>query len=131
MPGSRTDLRVKVPCHALSDGTNPRIKLTFLQFDDGSIWGDDKARAEMMFQRNDVTAYLQSLKDAYSRGGSNALNQALEQPLAESPDHKLRIAVIAKQGALRRIRDHNDTQAVADEIDKNLASAQEHAIWLR
>ena len=99
------------------------VRTVFVQFDDGSTWGDDKAVQEIMFDRNEALAYLQSLKDA------NDLGQALAVyvPL-RGADHKIRSMRKGKQVELQNL---HDIRAAAAEIDKDLAIAQSHPAWLK
>ena len=105
------------------------IKFTFVQFDDGSVWGDDKDIAEAMFQRTETVKYLQSLRDAYSDGGDYALYQALQDSgRARETDHRFRYMLHGKRLNLLKL---NNAKAAADAIDKDLATAEEHAAWLK
>ena len=106
-------------------------KLLFVQYDDGSVWGDKETTSEVMSQRADVLAYLRSLKAAYTSGGPVALSQALlkDQPV-RTEDHKFRIMVHSKERVLRRIRETDGIQAVAKTIDDNLAMAAERKALL-
>lgn len=102
-------------------------KLLFVQYEDGSVWGNDKTTAEIMAQRSDVVAYLQSLKAAYSSGGLDALAQALarEQPFSDN-NLRRRTMVHSRQQTLRYVRDTEGIRAVANTIDENLAMAKLH-----
>lgn len=129
----QTDFPVLTDCESGHELNIPRTpapaeahaKLLFVQYDDGSVWGDDKTTSEIMTQRADVLAYLQSLKAAYSSGGLDALAQALskDQPFRDN-NHRPRIMVHSKQQGLREIRDTAGIQAVAKTIDENLAMAE-------
>jgi hypothetical protein len=64
------------------------ITTTMVEFDDGSVWGDPARVKEIVFQRNEAIAYLQSLK------ASDNLTDALahEPPMGieRYSDHHLR-----------------------------------------
>jgi hypothetical protein len=108
------------------------IKLTFVQLDDGSVWGDSNAVTMAMFQRTEQVAYLQSLKAAYDNGGVDGLTQALSrgEPFFTS-DRRVRFAVRSKQQGLLAKLQRNGIQAVLDRINSDLAAAQAHAAWLK
>jgi hypothetical protein len=93
-------------------------KLLFVQYEDGSVWGDDKIRVELMTQRAAVIDFLNWLKTAYSTGGRDGLTEAL------SKDQKPGTMVSSKLAGLRMIRDSQGVGAVADAINKNLATAE-------
>jgi len=48
-------------------------------FHNGSTWGDDAAVQNVMLQRKETLEYMNLLKAAYMRGGSNALDASLHQ----------------------------------------------------
>jgi hypothetical protein len=101
------------------------IEVKFVQFDDGSTWGDDAAVQNVMLQRKETLEYMNLLKAAYVRGGSSALDASLHQP----PVHQHgTVQVLAKRQILL---DLNDTPAAAKMIDEFLTSAQTHASWLK
>jgi hypothetical protein len=98
------------------------VSATFVQLDDGSVWGDPQAMKEVRFQRQEAIAYLQSLK------ASSDLTQALATapPLKESDQRVL------WERFLRWISLSKGTipQAQA-ELDQCLTAAQAHAAWLK
>jgi hypothetical protein len=101
------------------------IEVKFVQFDDASTWGDDAAVQNFMLQRKETLEYMNLLKAAYVRGGSNALDASLYQP----PVHQHgTVQVVAKRQILLNL---NDIQAAAKMIDEFLTSAQAHASWLK
>ncbi|HYL17031.1 MAG TPA: hypothetical protein VEV41_28625 [Terriglobales bacterium] len=90
--------------------------VSFVQFEDGSIWGDPRAAKGMIAQRPEKLAFLQHLVDVYNMGGEAAFAAALDEPKAGSP------ASIA--GCLKVDADH-DKIARIDLAGKRLAAAQE------
>jgi hypothetical protein len=100
------------------------ITTTMVQFDDGSVWGDPAAIKEVMFQRSAAITYLQSLK------ASSNLTQALsaEPPLNDSADSRHVLSTRELTWAI--LRDKTTPQAQADELNRRLAIAQEHASWM-
>jgi hypothetical protein len=101
------------------------IEVKFVQFDDGSTWGDDAAVQNVMLQRKETLAYMNLLETAYAKGGSSALDASLHQP----PVHQRgTVQVLPKRQILLNL---NDTQAAIKMIDQFLTSAQAHASWLK
>jgi len=119
--------------HSLNGSPKPaapaaKISALFIQYEDSSVWGDDKAVAEAMFQRTETLKYLKSLRDAYSDGGDYALYQALRAPQATNPDHRHRFMA---SGIRQRLLKLDSARAAADRIDEDLATAEEHVAWLK
>jgi hypothetical protein len=105
------------------------VRVTFVQFDDGSVWGDDKAVAEAMFQRTETLKYLQSLRDAYSGGGDYALYQAMQDSaISRNADHRPRFML---RGTRLRLLKLKNAKAIANAVDKDLATAEARSAWLR
>jgi hypothetical protein len=101
------------------------IEVKFVQFDDGSTWGDDAAVQRAMLQRRETLAYMNLLEAAYAKGGFSALDAALHQ----SPIHQRGTTqVLAKRQILL---DLNDAEAAIKMIDQFLTNAQAHASWLK
>jgi hypothetical protein len=101
------------------------IEVKFVQFDDGSTWGDGAAVQRVMLQRRETLAYMNLLEAAYAKGGFSALDAALHQP----PVHQRGTTqVLAKRQILL---DLNDAEAAIKMIDQFLTSAQAHASWLK
>jgi len=100
--------------------TNPEAhaKVVFLQFDDGSTWGNPKIGQNLMEQRAEVLAYLQSLKSAYTNGGPAGLEQALEK------NQKPGTMIWSKLTGLRLLLATSGISAVAETVDQNLATAE-------
>lgn len=105
-----------------------RVKVPFVQLDDGMVWGDDDTIKRVMFQRKDALEYLQSLKAAYSSGGNAALAKLLQAHVDYTADHKLRQMADSERHRLMKL---GDTETVAAKIDKELANAHAHAAWLK
>lgn len=70
--------RVKPPspnfaCHA-------KVKVLFVQFEDGSTWGDDETKKDVTARRANNMATLTYLVEAYDSGGQTAFDAALSAP---------------------------------------------------
>ena len=63
----------KFVCHA-------KVKVEFIQFEDGSTWGDYAARKDVMERRTKNMAILTHLVEAYDTGGQTAFDAALDAP---------------------------------------------------
>ena len=60
-------------CHA-------KVKVLFIQFEDGSTWGDYEAKKDVMARRAKNMAILTHLVEAYDTGGQTAFDAALDAP---------------------------------------------------
>lgn len=60
-------------CHA-------NVKVLFLQFEDGSTWGDYEAKKDVMARRAKNVTILTHLVEAYDTGGQTAFDAALNAP---------------------------------------------------
>jgi hypothetical protein len=59
-------------CHA-------EFKVLFIQFEDGSTWGDYQVRKDLLARREKNMAVLSHLVDAYNAGGDAAFASALDE----------------------------------------------------
>jgi hypothetical protein len=91
-------------------------RLLFVQYNDASAWGDAKVGNKLLAQRAALLQVLQTLKTAYTDGGSGGLEKAL------SEDQKLGSSLNSKLDRLRVLRDAYGIKAVVDDIDKDLAT---------
>jgi hypothetical protein len=92
------------PCHA-------KVKVQFIQFEDGSTWGDYEIKKSMMARRAKNIALLSHLVDAYNTGGEAAFAAALD----ELPEWR--------RGHLKFEADYFKL-TVTDLVRKRLAAAQ-------
>ena len=93
-------------------------KVIFLQFEDGSMWGDANAAARLIEKRPAVLAFLESLKSSYSTDGPDGLEKALAR------DPKPGTRSWGELAYLRMIRDQAGINAVAETVDQQLATAE-------
>jgi hypothetical protein len=117
LPGDELDGGHEFPPITYAPATpEVHVKTVFVQFDDGSSWGDSQVAADVMRKRMEGLAYLRALKAAYTTGGSEALVEALQQPpRAQYPEVTLRY-LLAEYGL----------QTVQDRIESDLARAEVH-----
>jgi hypothetical protein len=64
-------------CHAA-------FKVQFIQFEDGSTWGDYQTKKDVMARRVKDMAILSHLVDAYDTGGEAGFASALDEPESRS-----------------------------------------------
>jgi hypothetical protein len=122
----RVDFPITSDCQMGHEADIPRLsappdahaKLLFVQYEDGSSWGDRRVASQLLAERLTVLEFLQSLRTAYSVGGPEKLTDAL------SKDQQPGTMVWSKMAGLRMIRDGSGVKAVADAVDKNLATAE-------
>lgn len=121
------DISVKLDCanygHIGTGTPSMVITPTFVQLDDGSIWGDSASASEVMFQRQEALTYLQSLASAAD------ITQAIAQhpPLREA-DKRLRWERVVTWSY---ISDKKTLQDQTRELNSKLAAAQAHAAWVK
>jgi hypothetical protein len=58
----------------------------FVQFEDGSTWGDDQAGKGMLAERPQKLAYLKRLVETYYESGDAAFAVLLDEPEPMSPE---------------------------------------------
>jgi hypothetical protein len=89
----------------------------FVQFDDGSIWGDPQAAKRMLAERPEKLAFLQHLVDVYNMDGEAAFAGTLDDAkIARS--HIFDLVACVKADA-----DHDKLPRI-DLVEKRLADAQ-------
>ena len=70
-------------CHA-------KVKVLFIQFEDGPTWGDYEAEKDVMERRAKNVAILTHLVEAYDTGGQNALDAVLEMPELKKTAYRMK-----------------------------------------
>lgn len=97
----------------------------YLEFEDGSEWGDYLAAARTIERRPAVLASLKSLKLTYATEGPEGLEKAIAK------DQKPGSSAELLYTKLKMIRDHMGIGAVAQTIDQFLATAERRKAALR
>jgi hypothetical protein len=92
-------------CHAA-------FKVQFIQFEDGSAWGDYQTKKDVMARRAKNMAILSHLVDAYDTGGEAGFAAVLDQPESSSMAYHLKY-----EAAYFKV-------TVIDLVRKKLAAAQ-------
>jgi len=62
--------------------TNASVRIQFVQFTDGSIWGDRDEAAKVQLERRETLDKVKSLQQVYSEQGDKAFIAALAEPTA-------------------------------------------------
>src|SRR5882762_7614255 len=70
-------------CHAA-------FKVQFIQFEDGSTWGDYQTKEDVMARRAKNMAVLSHLVDAHDTGGEAGFAAALDEPESRSMAYRLK-----------------------------------------
>jgi hypothetical protein len=89
----------------------------FVQYDDGSTWGDAQAGEKMLAARPQKLAFLKHLVEVYYESGDSAFTVALDSPLPGSAEYK--VAACLKGDAV------DAKVSTIDLAKKRLAAAQE------
>ena len=96
--------------------------LLYVEYMDGSVWANGKSGSQigeqLMTQRAEVLSFLQSLKSAYITDGAVGLQRAL------AVDQKPGTMLSDKLARLRMVNAESGIKAVADIINKNVATAE-------
>jgi hypothetical protein len=92
----------------------------FVQFEDGSIWGDPQAAKRMIAVRPDKLLFLKHLVDVYNTGGEVAFATALDESYAG----RSATFVVSMVGCLKADADHDKISRI-DLARKRLADAQQ------
>src|SRR5438477_12085137 len=85
----------------------------FVQFDDGTTWGDPTAGKELLAARPQKLAFLKNLVDTYYESGEDTFTALLNEPEPGTPEHM--VAASLKSDA---------KIATIDLAKKRLAAAQ-------
>ena len=107
------------------------IKTLWVQFLDGSTWGDPDAQAYMMTQRTNAIAFMNTLLAAYNSGGEAAFTQAYTNAnfRGRTDDETRRNSeCMAVQAWLR---DHPGITTQLAEINRRLSVAKTRASWMK
>jgi len=84
--------RIVMPIDAADpDSTVKQVEgaVLFLQFDDGSTWGDPEAAKEMLAARPQKLAFLTRLVETYNQSGEAAFTAALNDPTLGRPERSV------------------------------------------
>jgi hypothetical protein len=97
--------------------TNAEGAVLFVQFDDGTTWGDLNAGKEMLAARPKKLAFLQKLVATYYQSGEDAFTALLNEAMQKSPEDVL-AACLTSDAKHEKI-------ATTELAKRRLAAAQE------
>lgn len=128
-PGQDFDTEMRCPVIFRRPGTGQKpalsLKTLFVQFSDGTVWGDAAMTKEIAFQRQDALTYLQGLQSAPDlKAAVSQMPQGVYNP---GPHDHVRTAVLLTWSYLS---DDGDAQTMAADIQNRLAIAAAHQSWL-
>ena len=97
--------------------TNAEGAVLFVQFDDGTIWGDPNAGKELLAARPPKLAFLQKLVETYYQSGEDAFTALLNEGTNGSPEDVL--------AACLKSDSKHEKIATTELAKKRLAAAQQ------
>ena len=98
------------------------VELAFVQFADGTIWGDKNIGDELTAQRADITAYLQHLVSAYESGDKESFVAAMELAPV-STKHQQRTSAFAVRKHVQMIQSQSGREAAIAFVRDELTNA--------
>ena len=99
----------------------PEATLVFVQFEDGSSWGDEKAGQAMIAERPSVMAYLKKLLTANGESGDVGVTSVLNW---EPPEGTSGGSLRAIRHVLRQTKDQAGTQFMVDLVRQKIIAAE-------
>lgn len=118
-------------CSTLTSGF--QLKTLWVQFIDGSTWGDAAAESEVMARRTNALDLLKALEVAYSNGGPGAFQQVLESydshggsmrdTLRRTDAHSTQLTLLKLKSA--------GAMAQLAEVNRMLSVAGTRTAWLK
>ena len=118
-----------IDCTMLTGGFHSKV--LWVQFIDGSTWGDATAESYMMTQRTNALDFLNALKSAYSSGGETAFEQVLNSYAHRGPSMLgtfLRDEAFSTRFRLTKLK---GVPAELAEVNRMLSVASTRANWLK
>ena len=103
----------------------------WVQFSDGSTWGDSTAQSYVMAQRTNALNFVKALSLAYSNGGAAALQQALDSYSRQgqsAQDTMQRTEAFSTRLKLAQMQTINAQLA---EVNRMLSVASLRASWMK
>lgn len=97
---------------------NTSAELLFVQFEDGTTWGDDKSAASVRAERADMEGYLKRVLAAYQEGGEDAMTTAMNENINIATD-----SVQALHAILVQSYKAGGVSAALDQVNHRLKNA--------
>ena len=98
----------------------PEVKVGFVQFEDGSIWGDKRLGQTMIAERPIMMAYLQNLLKRYSSGGEAAVKATLAEEISSNSPSLHALAHVLRQAEAK-----DGMNALIELIRQKIIAAEE------
>lgn len=116
------DFTTSVECNQFRATDDATIRATFVQFDDGSLWGDPKEGRGFAIRRQDAIDYMKEIQSAPD----------LKKAVSKMPvyDAKGNLAGAGRHLEWFRFSQLETSDEIAAEIDKRLAIGERHKAWL-
>jgi hypothetical protein len=119
-----------VPTWTSSTAPNVKIKTYWVQFIDGSRWGDPDAQAYMMAQRNNAVQFLNQLAAAYAHGGEQAFTQTLTSFNPRGINSRATDELNEAHTTQLLLEQMPDVKTQLVEVNRKLSVAASHANWM-
>jgi len=97
---------------------NTSAELLFVQFEDGTTWGDDKSAASVRAERAEMEVYLKRVSAAYQQGGEDAMMTVMNENIDIAKD-----SVQALHAILVQSYKAGGISATLDQINHRLKNA--------
>ena len=97
---------------------NTSAELLFVQFEDGTTWGDNKSAASVRAERADMEIYLKRVSAAYQDGGEDAMMKAMNENTSTAKD-----SVQALHAILVQSYKAGGVSAALDQVNHRLKNA--------
>lgn len=131
-PGSIIDFppqKLEVPIDSSMKGPGPPLTYTvdvhFIQFSDGSTWGQSTIAAELKLQRADITSYYQNLLTVYATANLPAFTEAVNT-VSVPREHQHFSTAMGEHKRLQMVLAQDGAQAAVNLIKERLANAAAH-----
>ena len=120
-PGEDSSVSINPAMKGADPSLTYTVKVGFIQFSDGSTWGDPRIGAELKMQRNDILAFYQSLLSSYNAGDLQTFIATANTPPV-SRQHQQLSTAIGEQKRLQMILAGNGVQGAVEFIKQRLAA---------
>lgn len=97
------------------------VTLRWVQFSDGTVFGDSQYGADLVRTRRDIRSALTKLDQVYRTQGGSAFLAELEKPVESAPDADTYIE------HLRIFEKQNGIEATVNQVEQHLKTAQQRA----
>jgi hypothetical protein len=120
---------IDIDCSILTGGFESQT--LWVQFIDGSTWGDADAQSYMMAERTNAVKLLETLKAAHASGGEKAFTQALTSFDSHKPNMQESLRLNEAHSTQLRLEQMTDIKSQLAEVDRMLYLARLRANWMK